>query len=138
MHELKLVVNRDKYDGVKNSKDYLRKYPNKLNSYTGVLISVNPFYDWLEENINNISYKLLKGFITNIVPLGDAGKKYFKEIAHKKTGFTIELWKLYIQLVKMHQEGTLKKISYLELYNLGYTGVFLFEKYPVDDIVKYL
>lgn len=34
-----------------------------------VLISVNPVYNWLEDNVGIISYTLLKGFVTNIIPL---------------------------------------------------------------------
>ncbi len=133
MLEPKLVANKDIYNEVN-----IRRTQADLDEFKEVLISVNPFYDWLEENINKVSYKLLKGFITNIVPLGDAGKKYFKIIAHKKTGFTIELWKIYNQIEKMYQEGNLKIKSYMELEHLGYTGIFLYERYPVDDVIKYL
>lgn len=133
MFEPKVVFNRENC----NEKS-ARMYPTDVNEIAEVLISVNPVYDWLEENVNNISYKLLKGFITNIVPLGYASKKYFKTIANKKTGFTKELWKLYNQLEKMHCEGNLKINSYLELSYLGYTGGWLGGKCPVDDIIKYL
>ena len=133
MFEPKLLVN-DRY----NNEENFRMNSVASDKFAEVLISVNPVYDWLEENINNISYKLLKGFITNIVPLGEAGKKYFKKIAHKRVGFTAELWKLYNQLEKMHQQGTLRKVSYFELYNSGYNGAFLGERYPVDDVTKYL
>lgn len=133
MFEPKLVFDRNRYN-----KENFRMNAVELNKFAQVLISANPVYDWLEENINNISYKLIKGFITNIVPLGEAGKKYFKKIAHKRVGFTAELWKLYNQLEKIYQQGILKRVSYFELYNLGYTGTFLGERYPVDDVVKYL
>ena len=133
MFEPKFGVNKDIYNEVN-----IIKTQADLDEFKEVLISVNPFYDWLEENINKVSYKLLKGFITNIVPLGDAGKKYFKIIAHKKTGFTIELWKIYNQIEKMYQEGNLKIKSYIELEHLGYTGMFLDERYPIDDVLKYL
>ncbi|AVK48999.1 hypothetical protein AXY43_13750 [Clostridium sp. MF28] len=108
------------------------------NEFIEVLIAVNPVYNWLEDNIDRISYKLLKGFITNIVPLGKAGKKYFKVIAHNRNGFIKELWKTYNKIEKLYQEGDLKKKSYMELENLGYTGIFLDEKYPVNDVLKYL
>lgn len=132
MFESKLVIN-NKYKELE-----IARIQAEMEEVKKTLISVNPFYDWLDENINNISYKLLKGFITNIVPLGDAGKKYFKKIAHKRVGFTAELWKLYNQLEKMNHQGTLKRVSYFELYNLGYNGAFLGERYPVDDVIKYL
>ena len=109
-----------------------------LDEFSEVLISSNPFYDWIEKNIRDIDYKLLKGIITNIVPLGGAGRKYFKKVAYKKTGFTLELWKLYTRLEKMYLEGNLKINSYLELEYLGYTGESMSEKYPVDDILKYI
>lgn len=128
-----LVFNREKYN-----EEIQSMYPTDSNEFAEILISVNPAYNWLEDNVNNISYKLLRGFITNIVPLGDLGKSYFKPIAHKRTGFTIELWKLYNQLEKMHHEGILKRISYFELYHLGYRGAFIGGKYPFDDIVKCL
>lgn len=133
MFELKVVVNRDRYNKING-----RMTLDGPNKNAEVLISVNPVYEWLLENINNISYKLVKGFITNIVTLGYAGKKYFKIIANKKAGFTVELWKLYNQLEKMNNAGKLKISSYLELFHLGYTGCFLGGKYPVDDVIKYL
>ena len=108
------------------------------NKIIEVLISVNPVYDWLEENINIVSYKLLKAFITNIVPLGKGGERYFKKIANKKTGFTIELWKLYNQLEKINNNGDFKIASYLELLHLGYKGSFFGGKCPVDDVIKYV
>lgn len=131
MFQPKVIINDDK-----NNEGSEIINPIDSNKLIEVLISVNPVYDWLDENINNISYKLFKGFITNIVPLGDAGKKYFKAIAHKKPGFTIELWKLYNQLKKIHDEGNLKISSYLELMYLGYTGISMDERCPVDDILK--
>jgi uncharacterized protein YkuJ len=133
MFELKLVVNKDKYN-----KANIKMTADELNEFKEILISVNPFYDWLEENINIISYKLLKGFISNIIPLGDEGRKYFEVIAEEKTGFTNELMNLYDRLEKMYHKGNLKVKSYFELAYLGYTGTFLGEKYPVDDVIKYL
>lgn len=79
MFRTKAVINNDRHNDVN-----VRMTQADLDEFKEVLISVNPFYDWLEENIDIVSYKLLKGFITNIVPLGDAGKKYFKKIAQKK------------------------------------------------------
>jgi hypothetical protein len=108
------------------------------NELIRLLIAVNPVYNWLEDNIERISYKLLKGLITNIVPLGKAGKKYFKVIAHSRVGFTKELWKAYNQTEKLYQQGKLKINSYIELESLGYTGMFLSERYPIDDVFKYL
>lgn len=108
------------------------------NEHIKVLIAVNPVYNWLQENIEHISYKLLKGFITNIVPLGKEGKKYFKVIAQSRVGFTKELWKAYNQTEKLYKQGKLKINSYIELEHLGYTGVFLDERYPIDDVLKYL
>jgi hypothetical protein len=78
----------------------------------------------------------LRGFITNIVPLGDAGKRYFKIIANKRTGFTKELWKLYNQLEKLNNKGNLKISSYLELNHLGYTCINYNDKCPVDIVIK--
>jgi hypothetical protein len=129
---------------VMNSMDYeiidmgngIKIKPAELYEIAEVLIPVNPVYDWLSNNINNISYKLLKGFITNFVPLGYTGKKYFAEVAHKKVGFAAELLKLYDHLEKMNCEGVLRRVSYLELYELGYTGELIGEKYPFDDILK--
>lgn len=108
------------------------------NEVIELLIEVNPVYNWLADNIECVNYKLLKGFITNIVPLGKAGKKYFKVIAHSRAGFIKELWKIYNQIEKSYQEGNLQIKSYIELEHLGYAGIFLDEKYPVDDILKYL
>lgn len=112
--------------------------PINENEVIEFLIAVNPVYNWLEDNIERVNYKLLKGFITNIVPLGKAGKKYFKVIAHNKVGFTKELMKIYNQIEKLYQQGNLKIKSYIELEHLGYTGMFLDERYPIDDVLKYL
>ena len=131
MSELRLVYYR-------SSDENMELGTLNRNELIKVLIAVNPVYNWLEDNIERISYKLLKGFITNIVPLGKAGKKYFKVIAHKRTGFIKELWKIYNQIERLYQEGNLKINSYIELEHLGYTGMFLAERYPIDDVLKYL
>lgn len=133
MFKTRLIVNVDKC----NISD-LERIQDDLNELIELLIAVNPVYKWLEDNIECINYKLLKGFITNIVPLGKAGKKYFKVIAHSRAGFTKELWKIYNQIERLYQEGNLKINSYSELEYLGYTGIFLVEKYPIEDVLKYL
>ena len=122
---------------VNNKKDILVETINADNIIK-VLIAVNPVYNWIEDNIDTISYKLLKAFITNIIPLGNAGKEYFKIIADKKIGFKCELWRLYNRLDKDIREGKLKIKSYFELMNLGYNGAFLGGRCPIDDIIKYL
>lgn len=116
----------------------VNRVQDDLNNGIELLLYVNPVYDWFEENINNINYKLLKGFITNIIPLGDSGKRYFKKIAHGRVGFTAELWKLYNQLEKIHRQGNLKIASYSKLYSLGYDDVWLGGECPIDDILNYL
>lgn len=131
MAELRLVEYRN------NEKNMELGTLNR-NEHIKVLIAVNPVYNWLQENIEHISYKLLKGFITNIVPLGKEGKKYFKVIVQSRAGFTKELWNAYNQTEKLYKEGKLKINSYIELEHLGYTGVFLDERYPVNNILKYL
>ncbi|MCB2354718.1 hypothetical protein [Clostridium estertheticum] len=132
MFKLALVINKDTHNPAN-----IKMTTIELNELYEVLIPVNPVYDWLVDNAANINYELLKGFITNIIPLGDAGKNYFKIVANKKTGFTKELWNLYIKLEKMYYEGNLKISSYLELTYLGYTGGLLGGKCPVDDVIKY-
>lgn len=131
MAELRLVEYRS------NEKNMELGILNR-NELIKVLIAVNPVYKWLQDNIERINYKLLKGFITNIVPLGKAGKKYFKVIAHNRVGFTKELWRIYNKMEKMYQEGNLRINSYIELEHLGYTGMFLAERYPIEDVLKYL
>lgn len=131
MAELRLIYSRS----IEENMDLGTLNRNELIK---VLIEVNPVYNWLEDNIERINYKLLKGFVTNIVPLGKAGKKYFKVIAHSRAGFTKELWKIYNQTERLYQEGNLKINSYIELEQLGYTGMFLAERYPIDDVLKYL
>lgn len=132
MFEPKLIMN-NKYNELK-----VERIQVEIEEYKEVLISVNPVYNWLEENIDIISYKLLKGFITNIIPLGSAGKEYFKVITNKKIGFKGELWRLYNRLDKEDRDGNLKIKSYLELMSLGYDGELLGGRCPVDDIIKYL
>ena len=109
-----------------------------FNNFAEVLISANPVFDWLGDNITTISFKLLKGFITNIIPLENEGRKYFEKIATKRTGFIKELWELYNQAEKRYYQGKLKITSYIELEHLGYTGVFLDGRCPFDDVTKYL
>lgn len=133
MLEPKIVINKEMYNEL-----VVKMTEDDLNEFVEVLISVNPVYEWLEENINIVGYKLLKGFITNIVPLGNAGRKYFESIVKKKAGFTDELMDLYNRLEITHLEGSLKIISYLKLIHMGYTGIVLGGKCPVDDITKYL
>ena len=131
MVELRLVDSR-------NSEENIELGTFNRSEFIKLLIAVNPVYNWLEDNIERINYKLLKGFITNIVPLGKAGKRYFKVIAHSRDGFTKELWKIHNQIERLYQKGNLKINSYIELEYLGYTGMFLDERYPVDDVLKYL
>jgi hypothetical protein len=132
MSKLRLVV-----DNVMDEDVYLKFVELQRDKFIKTMISVNPVYDWFEENVGFINYKLLKAFMTNIVPLGDNGKAYFKKLAHRKNGFTIELWKLYNNLEMLYKQGKLKKVSYLELYNLGYEGIWLGGICPVDDITDY-
>ena len=133
MFEPKVVINSD----ISNEANIKMSIKDKKESAYS-LISINQTYYWLEENLYTISFRLLAGFITNIVPLGDGGKKYFKKIANKTPWLTKELWNLYNQLEKMNNEGNLKVSSYFELFNLGYTGVSLGGTCPVDDVIKHM
>jgi hypothetical protein len=131
MYKYTVITNRD-------DDDKIDEMPlTNLNEVAEFFIPINPCYIWLEESINNISYKLLKAFITNIVPFGAAGRKYFERIIKQRVGFTNEFIEIYNKAEKMYIEGTLKVVSYVQLQHLGYTGVFLAGKCPVDIIINH-
>lgn len=114
---------------------------NKINfseiSLTEALILAHPFYDWVDNNIENINYKLLKAAITNIIPLGDSGRKFFCEIIKKRKGFSQEFLNIYNHIEQNYKEGKTSPSSYLQLISKGYSGEIFNEKCPVDDIIKY-
>jgi|GEM_PF-2966998 len=114
---------------------------NKINfneiGLTEVLILAHPFYDWVDNNIENIKYKLLKAVITNIVPLGDSGRKFFGEVIKKRKGFSQEFLNIYNHIEQKYKEGKMSPSSYLQLISKGYSGEVFDGKCPVDDIVKY-
>lgn len=93
------------FNSIRYEKEVVRRYLTDLIELKKVLISVNPVYEWFTDNADKASYKLIKAFITNIVPLGCLGKKYFKIIANKKQGATVELWKLYNDVEKQYWSG---------------------------------
>lgn len=101
----------------------------------GILMCAHPFYDWFEVNIENINYKLIKAIITNIVPLGLEGRRYFEAIV-SNSGFQNELLIIYNRLDKMFQENKLSIKTYFELICLGYTGEVFSNKSPVNDILN--
>lgn len=116
----------------------IKKFTRNLVEYEQFLIFVNPVYDWFIDNANVASYRLIKAFITNIVPLGNQGKRYFSNIVNKKRGVAAELWKLYNKCEMQYQVNELEIASYSELMALGYNGVHLGGEHPVDDIFKYI
>ena len=117
--------------------DYKNMTLEEFDDLAEYLIPINPFYTWVEENINSIGYKLLKGIISNIVPLGLEGRKYFERIVKQKSGFVSEYKCLYDRLEKEYIQGNIKIKSYLELQYLGFTDEFLDEKYPAFTVIKY-
>lgn len=121
---------------IRYEKEFVRKHPIDLMEFEKVLISVNPVYDWFIDNADKVSYKLIKAFITNIVPLGHPGKKYFKILANKKRGLTVELWKLYNEEERQYWLGDIETATYSQLTQLGYKGIYLGSECPVDDIFK--
>jgi hypothetical protein len=120
------------YDENKGNFD-VEKY---VESMGGTAIAAHPFYEWVEENINKINYKLMKAIITNVVPLGEMGKKFFQLIASKKYGFENEYMKIYDNMEKKYREGFIKEKSYIELEHLGYTGISLGEKSPSFEVMN--
>lgn len=126
------------FDDIRYKKELVRKYPTDLIEFEKVLISVNPVYEWFIDNADKASYKLIKAFITNIVPLGYLGKKYFKIIANKKQGATVELWRLYNNIEKQYWIGDFQIATYLELRRLGFKGTQLGGDCPVDSIFKFI
>jgi hypothetical protein len=107
-----------------------------LESRGGASIAAHPFYEWVEDNINKINYRLLKAIITNIVPLGADGRKFYELVIYKRYSFQNEFLNLYDRLSNLHTNGELKISSYLELRYLGYTGQRLSEKCPADDVLR--
>ena len=107
-----------------------------LNDNYELMLSENPVYNWLEENIEKISFKLLKGFITNLVPLGKAGENYFNDLVSNRSVMKEELMNQYYKYQTKYNEGMLKVNSYSELVKKGYTGVVMFGLCPVDDVIR--
>ncbi|NMM65238.1 hypothetical protein HBE96_21885 [Clostridium sp. P21] len=126
------------FNSIRYKKELVRRYPTDLIEFEKVLISVNPVYEWFIGNAEKASYKLIKAFITNIVPLGYLGKKYFKIIANKKQGATVELWKLYNNIEKQYWIGNLEIAKYSELISLGFKGIQLGGDCPIDSIFKFI
>ncbi|NMM65219.1 hypothetical protein HBE96_21790 [Clostridium sp. P21] len=128
------------FNSIRYKKELIRRYPTDLIEFEKFLISVNPVYEWFIDNADKASYKLIKAFITNIVPLGHIGKKYFKRIANKKQGVTIELWKLYNDIEKQYWIGDFEIATYYELRRLGFKGIQLGGggDCPVDSIFKFI
>ncbi|MBN7575379.1 hypothetical protein C1H57_08155 [Clostridium sp. 2-1] len=126
-------------------KQYLLTKFNKANKSNelvdyieargGVGIAAHPFYEWVENNIDKINYTLLKAIITNIVPLGADGRKFYELIIYKRNSFQNEFLNLYDRLSNLYINGELKISSYLELRYLGYTGQRLKKKCPADDVL---
>lgn len=114
------------------------KLIEQIEARGGVLIYSHPFYEWIEDNIERISYKLIKASITNIVPLGENGRRFFELVVTKRKGFYNEFLHIYNKSEKMYHEKSLKAKSYLELKYLGYTGEFLSEKCPSEDVINAL
>lgn len=107
-----------------------------LEARGGASIAAHPFYEWVEDNINQIDYRLLKAIITNIVPLGADGRKFYELIIHKRNSFQNEFLNLYDRLHNLYVNEELKISSYLQLKHLGYTGQRFSEKCPADDVTK--
>lgn len=116
------------------NKNYKRSLEDVRDTYE-LLLSVNPVYNWLEENIEKVSFKLLKGFITNLVPLGEAGENYFKGLVSNSFVMAEELMNQYHKYQRKYIEGNLKVISYSELVYRGYTGLVMCGLCPVDDVI---
>lgn len=116
--------------------EYNEDLMEELESNFGLLMYAHPFYEWLEDNIENINFKLMKAIITNIVPLGLEGSSYFEAIVNNGVGLENELLVTYNKLEKMFQENKLDIKTYLELSYLGYTGDIIGSKSPVDDILE--
>lgn len=122
------------------------KYTKKLEKicyidlmhFEKVLIECNPVYDWFIDNDDNVTYTLLKAFMTNIIPLGYPGKRYFKKIVNGKRGLAVELWRLYNELEIEYWLGDFEIATYSELISLGYNGIHLGGNTPADDIFKYI
>lgn len=133
MIDINVITNRDRsYYGMGESRE------EDVQEFTSVLLSVNPVYDWLKENIETISFKLLKGFITNLVPLGSAGEEYFKCLVKSSFVMSEELINQYYRAEKKYIKGKLKIATYSELVWLGYTGILMDCKCPVDDVLRYV
>lgn len=126
------------FNSIRYKKELVKRYPTNLIELEKVLISVNPVYDWFIDNADKASYKLIKAFITNIVPLGHPGKKYFKIITNKKQGVTVELWKLYNNIEKQYWIGDFEIATYSQLIRLGFKGIQLVGDCPVDSIFKFI
>jgi hypothetical protein len=114
-----------------------RELELEIERFGGVAIWAHPFYEWVDEHINEIENKVLYGIMSNIVPLGDSGRMYFIRIAMKRKGSFMELINMYTAMEKMFIEGFISVCTYNELFSLGYIGDRLDGESPADDVFKF-
>jgi hypothetical protein len=103
----------------------------------GMALYAHPFYDWVDANVNKIENKLLYAIMSNIVPLGDNGRRYFMHIVMKRKGSFMELMNLYASMEKMFNDGFISTSTYSELYSLGYRGDALNGDCPAYAALKF-
>jgi hypothetical protein len=109
----------------------------EIYKFGGIALYAHPFYDWVDSNINKIGNKLLYAIISNIVPLGENGRRYFINIAMKRKDSFVELMNLYAIMEKMFNEGFIGASTYSELYSLGYKGNYLNGDCPASAALKF-
>lgn len=119
----------------KESNDF-GKLIDDVEARGGISIYAHPFYEWVEENISYINYRLIKAIISNIVPLGDDGRKYFEFVINKRQGFIREFMTLYSAIERKYKGNNLKSASYFRLYQLGYSGECFSGNSPADEVLS--
>lgn len=124
----------------KSQKEFLKPKFSELEfemeKFGGVALYTHPFYDWVDENINKIENKLLYAIMSNIVPLGDNGRKYFMHIAMKRKDSFIELMNLYASIEKLFNNSFVSISTYSELCSFGYKGHVIGDCCPAYDVLK--
>ncbi len=115
-----------------NIKNVIKPYSKNKEE----LISKHPCFKWLKWNIKHISNDALKCYASNLVMLGEFGRKYFMDIISERAGALIEYKLFYSDLENNHKKGDLKIASYEVLSILGYNGETFGGNSPAEEIMN--
>jgi hypothetical protein len=109
----------------------------EIEMFGGIDLYAHTSYQYIAKNINTIGDNLLQGVMSNIVPLGENGMKYFLHILSKYQGSFTKMLNLYLETKKAYCDGLIKASTYAELRDLGYKGPEIGVSSPAEDVLEY-